>query len=213
LKKAVDLRVQRHVPRRRKIADPAITGTMPVPFLIQEACMTTQSKTKDAKPASNGKAATNPAVILFGLDDYEKPKAAWFSERDAELAIKAAEQLHLNSLKISSAVPKDLIEALPAGHVHSSGALIPHVRRDLYEKVRGLAGPLAGQARGLPRTWDDIDVGHLVIAYENSEDGWWEAIVVDKNKDMLTLRWRDYPKQATVLRHRSAVALLKPSIA
>lgn len=76
-----------------------------------------------------------------------------------------------------------------------------------------MAGPLAGQARGLPRTWDDIDVGHLVIAYENSEDGWWEAIVVDKTKDMLTLRWRDYPKQPTVVRHRTAVALLKPTLA
>ena len=97
--------------------------------------------------------------------------------------------------------------------MHSAGALLPHVRRDIYEKIRALAGPLAGQARGLPSTWDDIEIGHLVIAYENSEEGWWEAIVVDKSKDMLTLRWRDYPKQPAVIRHRTAVALLKPSVA
>ncbi len=175
--------------------------------------MTSQAKTtKDSNATTNGKAANSPAVILFGLDDYEKPKAAWFNEREADLALKAADQLHLNSLKISSAVSKELLDALPPGRVHSSGALIPHVRRDLYEKVRTLAGPLAGQARGLPRNWDDIDVGHLVIAYENSEDGWWEAIVVEKNKDMLTLRWRDYSKQPTVTRHRTAVALVKPSL-
>jgi hypothetical protein len=32
-------------------------------------------------------------------------------------------------------------------------------------------------ATGLPRTWDDIAPGHLVIAQEALEYGWWEAIV------------------------------------
>jgi hypothetical protein len=44
----------------------------------------------------------------------------------------------------------------------------------------------------------------------------WEAIVVEKNKDMLTQRWRDYPKQPTVVRHRTAAAIataVKPSLA
>jgi len=169
----------------------------------------TATKAKDAKTTSQPK--LTPALILFGLDEYEKPKAGWFDEKDAEIALKASQQLRLNRLKITTAIPKDVIEGLPQGRLHASGALIPHVRRDVYEKVRALAGPLAGQAGGLPKSWDDIDVGHLVIAYENSEDGWWEAIVTEKNKDMLTLRWRDYPKQPTVTRHRSSVALLKPA--
>jgi hypothetical protein len=40
--------------------------------------------------------------------------------------------------------------------------------------------------------------------------GWWEAIVLAREGDMLKLRWRDFPKQAQVSRHVSAVALLNP---
>jgi hypothetical protein len=64
----------------------------------------------------------------------------------------------------------------------------------------------------LPATWDDIDVGHLVIA-RDGDAGWWEAIVVARAGDMLTLKWRDYPKQAPLVLHRAALALLKPTAA
>jgi hypothetical protein len=30
----------------------------------------------------------------------------------------------------------------------------------------------------LPTSWDDIAVGHLVIAHEAHWEGWWEAIVL-----------------------------------
>jgi hypothetical protein len=33
--------------------------------------------------------------------------------------------------------------------------------------------------RGLPVSWDEIGPGHLVIAHESLEYGWWEAIVVE----------------------------------
>jgi hypothetical protein len=69
----------------------------------------------------------------------------------------------------------------------------------------------AAPAQGLPRDWDSIQVGHLVIAHENMIEGWWEAIVIATDNEMLTLKWRDYPKQENVVRHASAVALLKPT--
>ena len=34
----------------------------------------------------------------------------------------------------------------------------------------------------------------LVIAQENLDYGWWEAIVLQRSGDMFTLRYRDYPK-------------------
>ncbi len=43
------------------------------------------------------------------------------------------------------------------------------------------------------------------------DDGWWEAIVVARDGDMLTLKWRDYPLQANAVQHAGAVALLKPT--
>jgi hypothetical protein len=68
-------------------------------------------------------------------------------------------------------------------------------------------------APGLPVTWDDIDVGHLVIARYELAAGWWEAIVVVRDGDMLTVKWRDYPKQAPAVLHRAALALLRPTAA
>jgi hypothetical protein len=65
----------------------------------------------------------------------------------------------------------------------------------------------------LPSTWDDIAFGHLVIAHESAGQGWWEAIVLARDGDMLTLKWRDYPWQSNVVRHAATVALLKPNLA
>jgi hypothetical protein len=48
------------------------------------------------------------------------------------------------------------------------------------------------------------------IAQENLEYGWWEAIVIARNGDMLTLRFRDYPKLPKFFRHRNAIALMSP---
>jgi hypothetical protein len=62
-----------------------------------------------------------------------------------------------------------------------------------------------------PKTWADIQVGSLVIAQEASEEwGWWEAVVTEVHGDLLTLRFRDYPKQSAIKRNRKALALLFP---
>jgi hypothetical protein len=46
-----------------------------------------------------------------------------------------------------------------------------------------------------------------VIAHESAIEGWWEAIVLARDGDMLTLKWRDYD-QPNVTRHVGSVALL-----
>jgi hypothetical protein len=98
------------------------------------------------------------------------------------------------------------------------------VRGVLIASVVGLAVQLAVEpqaavgkdhdeppvATGLPRTWDEIAAGHLVIAQETLDYGWWEAIVIARNGDMLTLRFRDYPKLPKFFRHRNAIALMSP---
>ena len=66
------------------------------------------------------------------------------------------------------------------------------------------------ETQSLPKTWDDIKVGSEVIAFESAEDGWWEAIVTEITGEMLTLRWRDYPRQPLVARRRHQVALRFP---
>jgi hypothetical protein len=63
---------------------------------------------------------------------------------------------------------------------------------------------------GLPKTWDSIGVGQMVLAYEGPGEGWWEAVVVKREEEILTLRYRDYPKVPNFQRHLTTVALINP---
>ena len=63
---------------------------------------------------------------------------------------------------------------------------------------------------GLPRSWESIAIGHMVLVHESPADGWWEATVLKREDEILTLRFRDYPKQPTFIRHINTVALVNP---
>ena len=65
----------------------------------------------------------------------------------------------------------------------------------------------------LPRSWETIGVGHMVVFHESPDDGWWEGIVINREGDLLTLRLRDFPKQGTFVRHINTVALVNPGLA
>jgi hypothetical protein len=41
---------------------------------------------------------------------------------------------------------------------------------------------------------DQLPLGSTVLACEGPDQGWWEAIVVRIENEVLTLRWRDWPK-------------------
>jgi hypothetical protein len=171
--------------------------------------------------AANGTAE----LIVLGRDEAGKPRAARFPASQASLVAKAAKAMSLTVCKADGAALAELAKKLPSGRLYATGrGFVPSVGRNLYSKIVEQL-KLAGQpvpsdseqsatdqpAPGLPTTWDDIAVGHLVIAQEALDDGWWEAIVLDRDGDMLTLKWRDYPWQSNVVRHAGAVALLKPS--
>ena len=123
--------------------------------------------------------------------------------------------MNLAVCKADGEILAELAKKLPPGRLYSTGrGFVPSVGRSLYGKIveqLKLAGqPVPGEAEqseagrssadqpapGLPATWDDIAVGHLVIAQEGKWDGWWEAIVLARDGDMLTLKWPDYPWQA-----------------
>ena len=119
-----------------------------------------------------------------------------------------------------------MAKKLPVGQLYANGrGFVPNVRQRLYSDVlvalaaepqQAAVGPDDDKAstpvaRGLPRSWDEIAPGHLVIAQESLANGWWEAIVLDRKDDMLTLRFRDYPRLPKFFRHRTAVALMSPA--
>ena len=181
-------------------------------------------------------------VVLFGLDETRKPRAARFSGEHIDLVAKAAGLMNLAICYVNSPELATIAQQLPAGCIHANGrGLVPNVRRDLYDKLieasgaatksdsenQGIgkpadnpteisapnsdpASPAPSVLEGYPRDWNDIGVGHLVIAQEGAVSGWWEAIVTAREGDMLTMRWRDYPGYPKLVQHRTAVALLKP---
>jgi hypothetical protein len=171
-------------------------------------------------------------LVLFGIDSRGKAKAARFGKEHAGVAMKAASQLALQVLASNDPKIADIAAHLPIGRVHATGRMfVPFIRRDLYDQLLAAADgnlhqPLATPADGtsgndagsppsrsspkLPRNWQEIGVGDLVVAQESLEDGWYEAIVVDANGDMFSLRWRDYPRQRQFVRHRLRLGLLYP---
>ncbi len=63
-----------------------------------------------------------------------------------------------------------------------------------------------------PQDWDEISVGDLVLAYDAAEsEGWYEAVVLAVDGDLLRLRWRDYPRERLNPQRRDQVGLLPPS--
>jgi hypothetical protein len=186
-----------------------------------------------AKPEKSRQ--TDPALILFGLEGG-KPRAGTFAERDAEAATKAARSLGLAVLKVSGAQAQDLASKLSAGQVHANGrGFVPFIRETLYEQLQDLAkaqgieataftpngdeesGTPVKTADGhattksrLPKSWDDIDVGHLVVTQDTDpKDGWWAATVVQKNGEMFTLRLQ-HQNRRRVVKHKYNLALMWP---
>jgi hypothetical protein len=181
-------------------------------------------------------AANRPGVILYGLDEKEKPRAARFGPDHASLALKAAHLMGLTVCDLDTSDLAEIAQKLPAGRLYANGrGFVPNVRPALYAKLVDAVTkhkpapetkrpdpappqpaptpalkpvPTLGQA--YPRDWSEITVGHLVLARDHEAGGWWEAIVVGIAGDMITLRWRDYPSHPKSIQHRSAVALLKP---
>jgi hypothetical protein len=140
----------------------------------------------------------------------------------ADQARAAAKQLRLNVIEVANGTAADLVAKLPAGQIHAAGpAMVPPIREDLYEKVVATINPRgeAGKGSGapiltdLPESWAAIKPGHLVLAQDSLIGGWYEAIVVGRTADKLTLRSRDYPRYPNFTVPVTTVALVGPAAA
>ncbi len=157
-----------------------------------------------------------PTLIVYGVDADKKPHAARFIASQPELVAKAADLMGLTLHEVSSPAVEALADLLPNGRLYATGnGFVPPIRKDLYEQLSGAIAD-ANRAAGteaetkLPPNWDEVAPGHLVIANEGPGSGWYAAIVVKVEGEMLTLHWRDYPWQPDIVQHRSNIALLKP---
>jgi hypothetical protein len=179
------------------------------------------------RKSSIAPAPSTPALIVLGFNDQQKPRGAKFVDSKLDLVTKAADVMGLKVYEATAEEVAELAKKLPLGRLYANGrGFVPNIRQSLYsDVVVALAGePQAAlskngdkdrlpPARGLPRSWDDIAAGHLVIAQESLEYGWWEAIVLERNGDTFTLHYRDYPHLPKFVRHGSGIALMHPQAA
>ena len=179
------------------------------------------TKTTTKATAATKESASAPLIVL-GYDENHKPRAARFPAKDAELVAKAAQVMDLRVYAATSEDLAALAKKLPEGRLYGNGrSFVPNIRQSLYSQVivalaiepEAAVGKDHDElpvATGLPRNWDEIAPGHLVIAQEALDYGWWEAIVLGRTGDMFTLRFRDYPQLPKFVRHRTAIALMSP---
>jgi hypothetical protein len=125
--------------------------------------------------------------------------------------------MHLGLVEVTDPDVAEIAATLPAGRLHANGkGLVPYIKGDMYIElfvaIVGYGAPQAHReptAQDLPGTWDEVAPGKVVLAREILECGWWEAVVVERNGDLVTVRYRDYPEYPlTLVRHRSAIALI-----
>ena len=191
---------------------------------ITKASTSKTSATKTSAPLADN----DIGLLVLGFDEQQKPCGARFVDAKPDLVAKAAQVMGLKVYKPSSPEAAEVAKRLPVGQLYATGrAFVPNVRQTLYSEVlvalsaepqQAAVGPddhkaSTPVARGLPGSWEEIAPGHLVIAQESLANGWWEAIVLDRKGDMLTLRFRDYPRLPKFFRHRTAVALMSPASA
>jgi len=95
---------------------------------------------KRHQKGANGATAS---VIVFGVDDHDKPRAAVFQGKIADAARKAADQMKLRALAATTAEAQAIAAKLPAGRIQANGqGFVPYVRRDLYDRVVAIASGL-----------------------------------------------------------------------
>jgi hypothetical protein len=95
--------------------------------------------------------------------------------------------------KTDGTAPASALEdGLAGAPAHTGAAILP---------------PLAS---GLPQNWESIAAGNMILADAGPGEGWWECLVLARDGEIVTLRYRDYPKVPKFERHISTIALINP---
>lgn len=183
-------------------------------------------------------AADTPAVAVVFRNGKDTPRGAWFTAADLDAAVSGAAEMGMYAVRADTPEIIDLTLRLPKGRVFESGKLFaPLIQTKVYEQILAhlpehgipakprlvMSTPAAGGSGGAdvqsasdsvpegtrPTDWSEIKVGSLVLAEEAPADGWFEAIVLEvRDRDMFRLRWRDYPEELLITRHRTRLALM-----
>jgi hypothetical protein len=149
-------------------------------------------------------------IVLFGLSEEGKPRAARFPDDDPALLSRAAIALGLRLGIATKPKHFEVARKLPLGRIYSSGkGTVPEVSQELYDQLNALVGGSVGPiTTTLPKTTDEIAPGHLVLAEDELGEGYFPVVVEARSGDTLTVRWRDEPSVAPFERSVANIALM-----
>lgn len=135
-------------------------------------------------------------VALAAVADSTAPRGlGWGPGGHKNESVSAPES---NRPHLGGPVGAGVVLAGPGG---AGAVLAGPGRADQHDAAQPKADESSG---GLAR-------GSLVLASVGSAEGWWESLVVEMQDDLLTLQWRDWPKEPSFVRRRNQIALLHPS--
>ena len=167
--------------------------------------------------------ATKRLVLLY--HGTQETCGAWFEIAHRALLTQAAAAAGHILFELERAKLDQIDPDMPGGTLAATGGpeplpvmlratfdrLMAMVEAGQVGKVAGVAGKAA--APGVPVPWSDVRVGWIVLASDDKDDGWWEAVVTSVENDgrTLQLRWRDFPDAERFSRPILRVGLISPS--
>jgi len=156
-----------------------------------------------------------PIIVVAGLGEDQRPHAARFAQADEALATKAAALMGFNIGVAATSKAMSLARSLTKGRIFATGrALVPYVKQELYDEMQAAIEfdiPVPIEPEPALETTDPVlAIGGVVLALESRELGFWEAVVldIDRENDVITLKWRDWPKLKRFTRSRAELAII-----
>jgi hypothetical protein len=187
--------------------------------------------------------AASTILVVLGIDAENKPHASKFTAADREIVLRAAGLMAYRVVELSADEVGTLKFADPRrqGLRHRKGVRAVRSKRELYDqlaaklgtpaelvvtpppKIAETKGPVSKEAANatadkqvaptLTVPWVELVVGSTVLARDDENESWFEAIVVsvaDDDRNVLRLRWRDYPEERQFNMHRGRVGVIGP---
>src|SRR5271154_5333130 len=91
-----------------------------------------------ATPTKKSKPAKPPAksYIVFGADEYARPRAARFSTGNVGPLEKAAAAMKVRLIEVTDLDIAEIMKAIPPGRLHASGeGFLPYVKGETYAEL------------------------------------------------------------------------------
>ena len=171
----------------------------------------------------NAKEKRNPTIVVMGLDKDGRPRAAAYPAELLGQAAKAAEAWKLRLGRAENDGALALAQEIPHGEKHNHKKVnAPTIKRETYDLLLKAINcdekidetPKTSDAPAdqdkYVHLWEVIEVGGTVLWQADPSEGYFPCTVVGVSKDrkLLTLKWRDYPKLPSFQAKRIAVGLI-----